>query len=398
LAVNGALAVVSLLFALGICELGLRWFGNSSRAAGLLGGMKSDPDCGFVPYPNLVLKAIPGVFPEIRTNSWGMRDQEYTRQKPPGVFRILALGDSFAYGRVDIAFNFLTLLEKQANQKLAPQRVEILNAGVPAYQPVHELAYLKKYGLAFAPNLVLLCFYVGNDLRENDRSPNELDPTNPIRESKEQAERLPFYSLLSWSELYWSVTTAITKARLLSDIRQRIPESRPSKTDDPRRIRPDFAFMSPRQYREALKAQMRNHLNPPFRNDWDRNNFAATQKVIAAMAQIGRDQNMVFAVVLLPSEVQVDPDVRNEFLHLADGVISPEEMDFTEPQKTLTEIFQSMNIPIVDLLPDFVQAGREKRLYLLRDTHWNEEGNTLAAKLLLEPVIHGIQTMEHALK
>ena len=372
----------------------MRVFGLSSRAAGMSGGIKMDPACGFVLCPNLRMEAIPGFFPEIRTNSWGMRDREYLLRKPPGTLRVLALGDSFAYGRVDIAFNFLTILENQLNQKFSPTRIEILNTGVPAYQPVNESTYLRAYGFRFEPDLVLLCFYVGNDLRENDRPPTELDPTNPIRQSKERAEALPLYSWFSWSELYWTIASAVSRASLVSEIRHRISESKNQTSTDPRLIRPDFAFMSPDQYRETLKTQIRNHLKPRYQNDWDRNNFSSTQKIIEEMARNGRARNIFFAVALLPSEVQVDSEVRKEFLETAQGIITPEEMDFEEPQKTLLEILKASNIPVVDLLPEFIRFGQSKRLYLLRDTHWNEEGNALAAAIMLNPLGDWLQSMK----
>jgi hypothetical protein len=37
---------------------------------------------------------------------------------------------------------------------------------------------------------------------------------------------------------------------------------------------------------------------------------------------------------------------------------------------------------VLDLLPYFVAAGRSRPLYNPRDTHWNEDGNRLAARLL----------------
>lgn len=40
----------------------------------------------------------------------------------------------------------------------------------------------------------------------------------------------------------------------------------------------------------------------------------------------------------------------------------------------------------MDFLPLFVEAGKTKRLYLLRDTHWNEDSNALAAEILFDAV------------
>jgi hypothetical protein len=57
------------------------------------------------------------------SNSLGFRDDEFTLEKPPGTFRIVALGDSFAFGaQVPFEDNFLYLLEGE----LARDRVEVI--------------------------------------------------------------------------------------------------------------------------------------------------------------------------------------------------------------------------------------------------------------------------------
>jgi hypothetical protein len=50
---------------------------------------------------------------DFRLNSKGFKDVERKKEKAPNVYRILGLGDSFAFGVVPHQFNFLTLLEKQ---------------------------------------------------------------------------------------------------------------------------------------------------------------------------------------------------------------------------------------------------------------------------------------------
>jgi len=41
-------------------------------------------------------------------------------------------------------------------------------------------------------------------------------------------------------------------------------------------------------------------------------------------------------------------------------------------------------IHCLDLLAPFQQAGKSAKLYVLRDTHWNEAGNRLAADLIFQ--------------
>jgi lysophospholipase L1-like esterase len=54
------------------------------------------------------------------------------------------------------------------------------------------------------------------------------------------------------------------------------------------------------------------------------------------------------------------------------------------PQTQLSQFFQENNIEYLDLLPNFIHQGKIKTLYRLQDTHWNIEGNQLAATILTE--------------
>jgi hypothetical protein len=73
------------------------------------------------------------------TNSWGLRDREYLRTKPPGTIRIAFLGDSIGAGwGVDDGRSFESLLEAQLDAQsraAGGPRVEILNFSVPGLAP-----------------------------------------------------------------------------------------------------------------------------------------------------------------------------------------------------------------------------------------------------------------------
>jgi hypothetical protein len=69
---------------------------------------------------------------DYRHNSLGFRDEEHVQEKPPGTFRIVALGDSFTYGvGVEFADTYLVRLERLLNTRPG-SRVEIIKLGIPA--------------------------------------------------------------------------------------------------------------------------------------------------------------------------------------------------------------------------------------------------------------------------
>ena len=71
----------------------------------------------------------------IITNQWGMRDQEYTKEKPANTYRIAILGASYEMGfAIEQDAIYENVAEQIVNAKLAGNpKVEILNFGVPGY-------------------------------------------------------------------------------------------------------------------------------------------------------------------------------------------------------------------------------------------------------------------------
>ena len=107
---------------------------------------------------------------EHRHNSEGFRDVEHQRTRPPGTFRILGLGDSFANGW-GAAFEQspLYLLESELNRRPGQHpAVEIIKAGIGGYSPEAERMLLESVGLAYSPDLVLVAF-TPTDVRDTFR-------------------------------------------------------------------------------------------------------------------------------------------------------------------------------------------------------------------------------------
>ena len=382
---NAALVVAAVLIALLCIEIAMRLTGFSNQRVVLNQAMMLDPHCGFRLRPGASLPEVPGVMPAVSINEHGHRDKNYPLKNDHSL-RILALGDSFAYGRVAYEYNFLTLLEERLDEAFADETIEILNSGVPAYQPVNELAYLKAYGFNFEPDAVIFCLYVGNDLRNNDLAPTDIHPETPVSDLKTAAPVISFEYWLSHSEVYWMVRNLLMRRSMLSEIESRLPDFSTRTLQDPKRIEPDFWMMSEEQYKRNVEHQMRNHVTPEHWSDWDRKNIEATIAVTMQMNEACEEKGVDFAVVLIPSEVQVDDDVSQVLYEVIDGKIDRNAISLMEPQAALFTRLAQQGVNVIDLLPAFQEKGNDQRLYLLRDTHWNEDGNALAAEVLFEPL------------
>ena len=67
----------------------------------------------------------------VTLNELGYREREFELEKPPGVYRIAVVGDSFAYGQgLPVEERFSNLLEAKLNSR-GEQSYEVLNFSVP---------------------------------------------------------------------------------------------------------------------------------------------------------------------------------------------------------------------------------------------------------------------------
>jgi lysophospholipase L1-like esterase len=94
----------------------------------------------------------------MRINADGFRGlKDFTRPKPPGVFRIVVLGESstFGYGVKDEE-TYPYQLEQQMNARSAGRRVEVLNLGLPLARMNNILAVARHEVPSLEPDLILL--------------------------------------------------------------------------------------------------------------------------------------------------------------------------------------------------------------------------------------------------
>lgn len=116
----------------------------------------------------------------IEANSDGFRGPEYPLEKLPGTLRIAVLGDSFTEAQ-HVAFEdtFCAVAQRdlQAQCPLAiggkgrPQRLfthlEVMNFGCDGYGTAQELEMLRHSVWRYSPDVVVLAFFNGNDVRNN---------------------------------------------------------------------------------------------------------------------------------------------------------------------------------------------------------------------------------------
>lgn len=121
-------------------------------------------------HPDLTFKhtSIDGQW-QFQINNRGFRDaDDYDYEKPAGVTRVLALGDSHTSGyEVRQEQTFAELIEDLLRAKGVD--AQSLNAGVSGFSTAEELVFLENEGIKYDPDFVVVGFYA-NDFEDNIKS------------------------------------------------------------------------------------------------------------------------------------------------------------------------------------------------------------------------------------
>jgi hypothetical protein len=190
------------------------------------------------------------------------------------------------------------LLNQQATGQL---RYEVINAGVPGWNIENELAYLQAEGWKYKPDLILLDLTIVNDIY-GQSALNKTDRPALIEWMRANTYFWPFLTV----QLRWMEARANGRTRI--DV-----------VDPP---------TEPASYFPLDPAADR------WKSVWDS---------ISKMNELATQYNASFMLVLFPLEFQV---LDNEYSNL--------------PQELLTAKATQAGIPVVDLLPAFRKACREK--------------------------------------
>ncbi len=100
---------------------------------------------------------------EMRVNAQGFRGAAVPPERRAEVLRIACLGDSHTFGwGVEVAETWPQHLARELALGRPRERFEVLNCGVNNYDTVQEVALLEQRVLSYAPDLVVLQFYVND--------------------------------------------------------------------------------------------------------------------------------------------------------------------------------------------------------------------------------------------
>ncbi len=270
----------------------------------------------------------------VRVNSKGLRGPEIEHAKPPGEFRVLALGDSYTFAlQVREEQTFVVLLQDSLQVPNAGVRFQTINAGADGWSTIHQYAWFGEEGFRYQPDVVVLMFFVGNDPGENAdivRSPAQLDrllglagpgPSSPLRRALAESSAV-------WSLLEYGVLAKLDQPESPADLRRRSRAARAADVD--RRER-----------------------------GWE-----VSQALFERLRDRVAEHGARLLVVGIPTV---------ELLSAAD-----------RPPTPLRDIAGEVAVPALDLLDPFrsVPADLRERLYFEKNRHWTPDGHDLAARVV----------------
>jgi hypothetical protein len=314
-----------------------------------------------------------------RNNAFGFRsDREFTQEPPPGVLRLLILGDSFAAGfRVGQEDTFPYLLESWINRKYG--KAEVL---VPMIEePVTALFYLDRFGLKFKPRVVLMGITLGNDLAQTYFA---LDPGGEYllknKDGKVQIDRNlnPTVSRPEVSSFHFPPEYLVPQSpldKILFEVGAWLKSFRLAKL-----LRPSDSPITSwqRQGKYPIVFDANNGLgiftkSPlPEIEEAYRRLFA----VLGAFQAYCHREGIIPAVIIFPQRFQVNPGDWDKAV--AEYGLNPDHFDLSEPDTRIRAFCRDHGIYCLDLTEALKERFlREKKpLYLPRgDMHWNKEGH-----------------------
>lgn len=299
---------------LGLVEIGVRaWeHGSLASALGALFGdeptrfgstrrtpnwLTTDPVLGY-----RVNSALEGV------NSLGIRAPEIEVPKPPGVFRIVVLGDSVSWSKN----GYVTMLRERLTERYG-ESIEVINASIPGYTTFQERMLLERDLIPTQPDLVLVQYC----MNDNHRFLHYVDRSGQWLVTK---EAMHGFSTGGDNWLEWLTRHSATIRRIRFALA------------DPVTPAPGPGFQAPH--------------NPHFGPAWTDEGWETAERQLRAMRDLARENGAAFAILMPPIRGQLEPAWLEED---ADYVL--------EPQRRMADLAERENIPLLDLHTPFFGAA-----------------------------------------
>jgi hypothetical protein len=310
----------------------------------------------------------------VQITSDGRRDLERPLEKTPGTYRILLLGDSFVEAmQVPIEQTFARTLEATLNRG-GGTPVEVYSMGVSGYGTTSEYLWYRDHGRAFHPDLVLLSFYPGNDVRNN--SPT-LEPTlRPRYGADGQLERVDGVSGEGEQHGWLGGSQAYMFVRKLILTQHPALAERLAKLGVLNR-----AALRPVPMADGVPVDYWVYAanpTPEWRDAWTH-----TEQLLTALRDAVTADGARLVVMVVTSREQIYPADWQQLLQTYPPM-QQITWDLAGPERHVLDWCARAGVPCVQLSPAFEAQRDGPRLHFQYDGHWTAAGHAVAARTVAD--------------
>ena len=320
----------------------------------------------------------------VKIGSQGLRDREHPLAKPAGTYRIAVLGDSYAEAMQvsqEKAFWWLLPERLQACHFAGAKMVETINFGVSGYGTGHELLTLQERVWQYSPDMVLLAFFPGNDVRNNSKAL--------------EGEKRPYFSLKDGKlmlDAAFRDDPEFKEKQRIAEHRAWLQEARLYQLM--RRVKAGNVAQHFHNAPVAAALAAGQKLTEPGLDEqvflepkdvkWQEA-WSITDRLVEAANAETKSHSARFVLAILSTPGSVFPDAQLRARYAASlGVKS-----LFYPEERLEALGRHDGFEVVALAPAMQRAADEKHVFLhgFANTkpgfgHWNEAGHALAADLI----------------
>jgi len=368
---NIGLSLVTILVVFAGAEIAVRIFFPVENLGNV---MQFDPELGWSLVPGSsyhTLDRSRGLDYQIDVNSLGMREREFDPRSRPGTRRLLFLGDSFGFGTgVEMPWRFTDRVARCLDED-----VEVINASVPGWGTDQELIYYETRGAQLRPDIVIVTFYMPNDVLNNSLDHLYLGTAPKPRfvltdDSLEM--RLPPRPRI---ETKFRMRNVLRKSHFLVRVKRRIDQlNEPAAEQNYESLPEGFASsgVGPRSHWSVFQKEPDENLEAAWQT---------TEAILTRFSRRCRAEGAELVVFAFPS-VEADDQWRSWLLE-ASGM-DADALDFDQPFRRMEQFCSQSGIEFLHPVDTFREASTRRELFLEQDGHPSVDGHAVAAQVLLE--------------
>jgi len=309
----------------------------------------------------------------------GLRDRATPVPEDGG--KVLLIGDSFAFGwgvELEQSLGYV------AEEKLRPDRIRIIKAGLPGTGPLDQFRWLERFGDKHPADALVVAVFVGNDFA--DVQMGGVAEQYTVRDGLMVKKSLepgcsPWYVEMK-NKLKRSSMLAQEAAQLLWACER--------------------AFLDPKE-REVPGLSVRDrwlweffqvHLKDPPPETVT--SFEQMRSVLDRIHNGCVERGMGMLLVILPRSFQIYDWELQHWLESYE--LTPEKLDLDRPQRELTEWAKGRGVAVLDVLPA-LRAHAERRpdvrAYFFPNAHMNAVGHRVTGEALAD-ALHTLLVQPHS--